>query len=63
MSNPIFITIDEAASRRGCHPGTLAKLARRGVLTRYRDRADKRRTLYDPAEIEALSKHIPHSAA
>lgn len=62
MSEQTFLTPTEAAARRGCHPGTLNHLVRRGLLTRYRDRTDGRRTLYDTAELDALDHRTPTAA-
>ncbi|HKE50940.1 MAG TPA: citrate/2-methylcitrate synthase [Actinomycetes bacterium] len=51
-----WISTAEAASRLGVKPATLYAYVSRGLLRR-RPAADRRGSLFDPAEIDALARH------
>lgn len=55
-----WLTAGQAAARLGIKPATLYAYVSRGLIARHRA-PDGRRSLFDPADVERLTRRTPHS--
>lgn len=53
-----LITVEAAAELKECHPQTVRRWIRLGLLPAYRYRVGARRVLVDVADLEALTRPL-----